>query len=175
MAKKLALIFAFACLSAASASAVEPTRERTNVIALSNDFGDRYNFRQLTYERAWGRQSCLIGLSGGLLVDGSDENNFGDYSAVGGVAAYRWWLGPRPTLMGWFVGPALRYGVKSLSGNSNGPAIGTRSTFLSAALEGGYQKIFKNGFTLGVGTEVNRWEGSSSFGIGLTLGLGYAY
>jgi hypothetical protein len=190
MSKRLALAMALTGLFLASPKGLLAARhtrvmeqERDNDITV-NPLGLAFGLGNVSYERALSKEnSWLVGA------------NFGSYGVVdnrltifGATGAYRWWFDQEKALNGWFLGPELKIETVSWAFGVSDTNYTATGSFFGGGVQGGYQWVFRNGFTLNLGLNFDYLAGSVSTnvsgaptlgfggsGFGANLGLGYAF
>jgi hypothetical protein len=192
MPKKLALAAALIGLFLASPNGLHAARrmraavvedERDNDITV-NPLGLAFGLGNITYERALSKEnSWLAGVDFGSYGTSDDK-----LSIFGASGAYRWWFDKEKALNGWFAGPEVKIESVSWSFGVLGNNYSANGSFFGAGVQGGYQWVFRNGFTLNLGLNFDYLAGSiasnvtgapalgfGGAGIGANLGLGYAF
>jgi hypothetical protein len=151
--------------------------ERTSELSVREIMGAWSGLRTVNYEHVIDtRKSWAASLDYGIRtqfkrLDGelwSDE-----YSTWGLGAAYYWHFGEGVDLNGWYAGPVMHIGIKTLSDTGSGT---NTSGYLDAGGESGYRWVFQNGFGIDVGLVIGYTTSEfAPLNLGPTLGLGYAF
>jgi hypothetical protein len=161
----------------------EVDEERDSDITV-NPLGLVFGLGNATYERALSREnSWLVGANFGSY--GVTDNRL---TILGAMGAYRWWFNGRKALSGWYAGPEVKIETVTWAFGVDNSNYNATASFFGGGGQGGYQWVFRNGFTLNLGLNLDFMAGSLSTNItgaptpgfgglcaGANLGLGYAF
>jgi hypothetical protein len=163
----------------ADALNLSPTATQVDAVSLRTILGTWSTQRSIVYERMIGtRESWTLSLDSGFRMEtvrsGDPPTTWdNEYTTWGLGAAFYGHFGSGADLEGWYAGPTIHVGVKTLKDSGSG----SNSTgFLDVGGESGYQWVYQIGLTLNMGLmgSVHVVE-PAVIDLGPTLGLGYAF